>query len=73
MATSAIMGEKSTEPPTVPERAAPAIAADPAPFVNHATIEEPALAADAEAAPTVAVDPTVRTREDDFASIFTDA
>lgn len=52
------MGEKSTEPPTVPERSAPAIAADPAPFVNRATIEEPALAADAEAAPTVAVDPT---------------
>jgi hypothetical protein len=66
------MEKKSTEPPTVPERAASATAADPTSLVNRGTVEEPAPAADAEAAPIVAVDPTVRICEDDFVSIFTD-
>jgi hypothetical protein len=73
LTTGAIMANKSTEPPTVPEQASPATAVGPAPVEDPAPANvDPAPATDAEAAPIVAVDPAVRIRENDFVSIFTD-
>jgi hypothetical protein len=60
------MADKSTEPPTVPGPASPATAVDPTPA------EDLAPAANAKAAPIVAVDPTVRIRKADPVSILTD-
>lgn len=67
------MASKSTEPPTVPEQAAPATVVEPTPPPKDpAAAEDPAPAANEEAAAIVAVDTTVRIRENDFVSTFTD-
>ena len=60
MVNNAIMADKSTEPLTTPEPAALETSENPAPA------EVPAPAANADAAPIVAVDPTDEYRDADI-------